>query len=104
MSLLWIVSEDASFVAGDSPATIDIEGSLSTGTTYDVAEGYIACDGTGNILVEIAETPGSWGGQFTMKTGEVVSLGGSRVMAIKITHSGTDSAYRVVVVPVMKRL
>lgn len=100
MSLKWIASEDASFVAGDSPATIDILGSLSSGTYYTDAEGYLACDGAGNILVEVDAGEG-YGGQFTMKTGEVIGLGGSKVTRVKITHSGTNSAYRLLLVPRM---
>lgn len=90
----WAVSEDSNFVVGDSPATISVNARL--------VEGYIACDGTGTILVEIAPEGTSYGGQFTIKSDEGVSLGGSRVNNIRITHSGTDSSYRVAVLPITK--
>jgi uncharacterized protein YdeI (BOF family) len=95
----WQSFEDSNFVAGDSPVTLDVAGEL----TRPADDGYIACDGTGSIQVEIAVTAENlFGDPFTVKTGEVVTLGGSsktvRVQQIRITHLGTDSAYRVLVV------
>ena len=91
----WQTFEDSSFVAGDSPVTLDIYGSSLH--EFPIAEGYIACDGTGSILVEIAQQGSDFGDQFTIKASEVVTLGYSRPGKIRITHSGTDSSYRVVV-------
>jgi len=93
----WVTDEDTSFEAGDSPKVITVYS--STMHPYPVSEGYIVCDGTGNIEVAISQDGTNYGGTFTMKAGEVVTLGGSRVALIKITHTGTDSAYRVLVVP-----
>jgi hypothetical protein len=89
----WVTDEDTNFQAGDSPKTITVYS--STLHPYPVCEG----DGTGNIEVAISQDGTNYGNTFTMKTGEVVTLGGSRVGLIKITHTGTDSAYRVLVVP-----
>lgn len=91
----WQAFEDSNFVVGDSPIVLDIYGSDLH--DYPIAEGYIACDGTGNILVEVSQRANEYGDQFTIKSGEVVTLGFSRAGKIRITHSGTDSAYRVVV-------
>jgi hypothetical protein len=94
----WVTDEDTNFQVGDSPKTIAVySGTLHP---YPVCEGYIACDGTGNIEVAISQDGTNYGDTVTMKTGEVVTLGGSRVGLIKLTHTGTDSAYRVLVVPV----
>ena len=100
MTGLWITSEDTNFQVGDSPVEIDIFASLTAGKSYRTAEGYITCDGPGSVQVEIAETPNEYGGALTLKSGESLSLSKSRVAIIKLTHLGTDSAYRVVVVPI----
>ncbi len=100
MTVLWITAEDANFQSGDSPIEIDIFGSLTGGTSYRTAEGYITCDGPGSIQIEVAETPSEYGGALTLKSGESLSLSRSRVGIMKITHLGTDSAYRLVVVPI----
>lgn len=90
----WAVSEDSNFTSGESPVTVAVNARL--------VEGYIACDGTGTILVEVAPEGTDYGGQFTIKADEGVALGGSRIKNIRITHSGTDASYRVVVLPVNK--
>ncbi len=100
MTGLWITSEDTNFVVGDSPIEIDIFDKLTAGKSYRTAEGYIRCDGPGSIQIEIAETPASYGDALTLKSDEELTLSRSRVAVIKITHLGTDSAYRIVVVPI----
>jgi len=93
----WFKQEDTNFVSGDSPVTITIY--TDTLHEFPLVEGYIACDGTGNLLVEVAQYPNLFGDQFTIKAGEVITLGGSRVGQIRITHTGTDSSYRIVAAP-----
>ena len=100
MTGLWITAEDNSFQSADSPVEIDIFDKLAAGKSYRTAEGYITCDGPGSVQIEIAETPSEYGGALTLKSGESLSLTRSRVAVIKITHLGTDSAYRIVVVPI----
>ncbi len=90
----WTVTEDSNFLSGDSPVVITVAAALS--------EGYVACDGTGSILVEIAPEGTSYGGQLTLKSDEALTLGGARINKIRITHSGTDSSYRVATLPVQK--
>lgn len=85
------VFEDTSFVAGDSPATHDVNTALG----QNGQDGYIICDGAGDILVEVSADGATYGDQWTQKAGEVVSLKGMSVDTIRITHSGTDSAYRI---------
>lgn len=85
------VAEDTSFVAGDSPASVDVRSALGR----NAQRGYIICDGPGSILVNITHDGTNYLDQFTLKSGEVFDVGGFDVDTIKITHSGTDSAYRI---------
>jgi hypothetical protein len=98
-STIYKVYEDTNFVAGDSPVTLDVRTDLTpTGDTKgrDANNGYIACDGPGSILVKLYKgTLSTSGDQFTLYAGDVCSLLGEGVTKIVITHSGTDSAYRV---------
>lgn len=86
--------EDASFVVGDSPVVLDVNAALG----FNARDGYIACDGTGSIQVEISRDGTNYSDAFTIKIGEVVYLEGADLWKIRITHLGTDSAYRVVVI------
>lgn len=86
--------EDASFEVGDSPATHVPNTDLGQPAT----DGYIVCDGDGNILIEISDDGTNYGTQLTLKKDEIFDLAGIKTHTIKITHSGTDSAYRIVVI------
>lgn len=81
---------DASFVVGDSPATIDLNAALSRNAN----QGYFANDGAGDISIKISEdgTP-TLGDAIIIKNGEVFSLDGLNVDQIQVTHVA-DSAYR----------
>ena len=85
--------EDTSFVSGDSPKVHDFYGD----TSRDSVDGYIICDGTGNIQVDISRDGISYGDKFTMKSGEVVDLLRWRVNKLRVTWVA-DSAYRVVLI------
>jgi len=86
--------EDSSFTAEESPKILDIKTDLGRiGTS-----GYIACDGTGDILVEFSTNGTDYGDQFTLKDNEILDLEKFRINKIRITHSGSNSAYRVMVV------
>jgi len=85
--------EDADFVTGDSPVTLDVNSDLSR----NARDGYIICDGAGNILIEISDNGTNYGSQHTMKSGEVMSLTGLDIDSIKVTWV-TDSAYRILVI------
>jgi len=87
--------EDSSFVAGDSPVVHD----FNTDLGKNGREGYIVCDGTGNILVEIANKSFAYGDQFTMKENDILNFQGLEISKVRLTHSGTDSAYRIWVIP-----
>lgn len=82
---------DASFVVGDSPATIDVNTDLG----YNSNDGHIICDGAGNISVTLNSGSGV-GDAIILKSGETFDLEGIEVDTIVITHVA-DSAYRVFV-------
>ena len=85
------VSEDTSFVAGDSPATLDVNATLRRNAN----QGHIINDGAGDFTVQISVDGTNYGTAFTMKAGEVYDLAGENVDSIRITHGGTNSSYRV---------
>ena len=89
----YFASEDTSFTSADSPVTIDIFTSLAR----KGSNGYVRCDGTGDILVTISSDGSTFGSSVRIKDGETLNLKAIRVDSIKITHSGTNSAYRVYV-------
>ena len=87
------VYEDTSFVVGDSPVTLDVNADMGR----NARDGYIVCDGAGNILVKISRDGLTFDEQWTQKENEIVELTGLDIDKIRITHV-TDSSYRVNVV------
>jgi len=85
--------EDAAFIVGDSPVTLDVNTDLGR----NGKDGFIINDGAGNFTVAISDDGTTFGSAHTMKTGEVFSLTNIDVDSIKITWVA-DSAYRVVVI------
>lgn len=85
------VDEDTSFVAGDSPKVLDVNDTLGRNGN----RGYIVNDGSGSISVEISHAGTNYTTLFTMKNGETFDLTGWSVDTIRLTHTGTNSSYRV---------
>jgi hypothetical protein len=83
--------EDTSFVAGDSPVVLDFNAAAGR----NALDGYIINDGPGDFTVEFSRDGATYGGAWTMKEFETMSLRNYDVDSIRITHGGTDSAYRV---------
>jgi hypothetical protein len=83
--------EDTSFKAGDSPATHD----FYTDVGRYVVDGYIICDGPGDIQVDYTRDGITYGAKWTMKSDEKMSLIRLDIKKIRITHTGTDSSYRI---------
>ena len=86
--------EDTSFAVGDSPATHD----FYTDAGRTVSDGYIICDGAGDIQVDISRDGISYGDKWTMKSGEKVSLLRLDIRKIRITFVSANSAYRINVI------
>ena len=83
--------EDTSFVVGDSPRTIDILTDLG----IKANSGFITVDGLGDLIVEISHSGVTYGNPITLKQYDVLDLQGSDIQLIRLTHSGTDTAYRI---------
>lgn len=83
--------EDSSFVSGDSPATHD----FNTDAGRNAVDGYIICDGAGDIQVDISRDGINYGDKWTMKAGEKVSLCHFNIDKIRITYVSAASAYRI---------
>ena len=83
--------EDTSFVSGDSPATH----AFYTDTGRNATDGWIKCDGPGDITVDFSANGLTYGDSFTVKNGEVIDVLRMSINKVRITHSGTDSAYRI---------
>ena len=86
--------EDTSFVAGDSPVVLNFSADLSGSSRTD-ADGYLICDGTGSVTVSLSHNGTTFGDEMTVKKDETLHFVGVR--RLRVTHIGTDSAYRVAV-------
>ena len=84
--------EDTSFVAGDSPAVHDF---YTDSGSKRAVDGYIICDGSGDIQVDYTRDGITYGDKWTMKSGERVNLLRLDIKKIRVTHTGTDSSYRI---------
>jgi len=93
--IVYFASEDLDFQSGDSPVVLDVAGTLGIPSI----DGRLVCKSTsgtnGDILVEISADGTNYGNQFTVFYFETFPLSGLRIKKIRITHSGTDSGYRV---------
>ena len=87
--------EDVNFTAADSPFTAAVASDLGV----RAGDGYIACDGAGSIQVELSANGVDFDPPFLLKMGDVVTLKGLAVHTIRLTHLGTDSAYRILASP-----
>ena len=87
---LPVISEDTSFVVGDSPAIIDVNAALGkNGRSFEVIN-----DGPGNFTVAISNDGSVFGSEATVKQQEIYTIADISVDSIRITHDA-DSAYRV---------
>lgn len=82
--------EDTSFVTGESPVTHDFNADAGR----NAIDGYIICDGPGDIQVDYSRDGVTYGSKWTMKTKEVVNLLHYDIDKIRITWV-SDSAYRI---------
>jgi hypothetical protein len=85
--------ENSSFTAGDSPAVHD----FYDDTNRWAIDGWITCDGAGDIQVDYTRDGITYGDKFTMKSGETVDLLRLDIKKIRVTRVA-DSAYRIFLV------
>ncbi len=82
--------EDTSFLVGDSPFVAD----FNADTGRNALDGYVINDGPGDFTVAFSRDGAIFGGSWTMKSGENISLRNYDVDSIRITYVA-DSAYRI---------
>ena len=83
--------EDTSFEVGDSPVTHD----FYSDTGRYASDGWITCDGPGNIQVDYTRDGITYGDKWTMKKGESVDLLRLDIKKIRITYVSATSGYRI---------
>lgn len=87
-----MVYEDANFVVGSSPVTIDVRADLGR----DGREVQINNDGPGDFRIEVSNDGVTFSPLLTLHSGERFSVDNLRIDTIRITWV-SDSSYRVVV-------
>jgi len=87
-------SYEDTVTAGNSPITID----FNADSGRNAKDGWINCDGEGDLTVAFSRDGITFGDAWTMKKGENTGLRNFDIDSLRITHSGIDSAYRVVLI------
>ena len=85
--------EDTSFVTGDSPKVLDVNEDLK----HNAHDGYMVCDGAGNITLEISDDGLEYGEEHTIKQDEIVDFFMLDIDKIRLTWIA-NSAYRILVI------
>lgn len=93
---------DDNFTAGDSPRILAPRDDMSGTALFDKLNMVAVCDGPGAILIQVSQAPDGEPPVFdhsmgTMEEGEEVTLKEFTIGHLKITHSGVDSAYRILI-------
>ncbi len=86
------VYEDASFVVGESPRTLDVNTDLGR----DGRDLVGICDGAGDIKIATSNDGITFGDDWTMRSGEVLEIRELVMNKVRITHV-SDSSYRIMV-------
>ena len=82
------------FTAEDSPLELNIVNDLGC----EAGDGYIIVDGEGDLIVELMSlSDNDYGPKITIKKNEIHHLYPQMIKSIKLTHSGTNTAYRIFV-------
>jgi len=87
-------SYEGTLTAGNSPLTLDFNADAGR----NGLDGWVTCDGTGDILVEFSRDGATFGDPWTMKEGENTQLRNFDVDSIRLTRISADSNYRVVLI------
>jgi len=75
------------------PTTLDVNDDLG----HNAGDGYIVCDGPGNLEVDLSYDGSTFEEDITVKKNEVLLLGGMNIDSIKIDVTTDGTAYRVLV-------
>lgn len=84
--------EDTDFKVADSPATLDVFTDLDRNS--QIFNGEIDNDGAGDILVATSFDGTTYSPNHRVKAAETFVVTGMSLNKVRITHDGTDSAYR----------
>lgn len=85
-------SYEGTLIVGDSPLSID----FNADTGRNSLDGWITCDGPGDIQLRFSQNGTVYGDVWTMKPGENTGVRGFDIDTLELIHTGTDSAYRIV--------
>ena len=85
--------EDTNFTTGESPAVMDVFGTLGR----NAYEGYFDNTGPGDILIEFSNDGTTYGGQHTLRGGDIMTLQNLNIAKIRLTFVD-PSEYRCLVV------
>jgi len=77
-----------------TPVTLPVNDDLGK----NAGDGYITCDGAGDLLVDVSKDGTDYETAITIKNTEVLLLGGLNIHTIKIDATQNGTAYRVLVV------
>lgn len=92
--------ESIPFQASDSPKVLDISGDLTTlandGTTYYGGSVSFINSGDAGLQIEISYDGVNYGDEITVLSREVHKVSSSGVKKIRVTHTGTDTAYQCI--------
>ena len=86
--------DSTNFTAASSPALLDVQADLNT----SVVTLIIICDGPGDINVaQSSDNGATFGPAFRLKSHEDIDAILTGPRQVRLTHTGIDSAYRVLV-------
>jgi len=84
---------EGTLTAGVSPLLIDFNADAGRNSK----EGWIACD-SNDMLVAFSRDSVTFGDNWTMRNGELTNLANFDVDQLRLTHNGSDAAYRIVLI------
>lgn len=87
---LNVTFEDSAFVVGDSPVVLNFNAAAGRNSV----DGYVICDGVGGMIVDFSRDGITYGGAWTMYSGEMIGVRNYDIHSLRITYVA-DSAYRV---------
>jgi hypothetical protein len=88
-------SYEATLVAGVSPLIIDFNSDAGRNSK----EGWIACDGvTLEMTIAFSRDGATFGDDWTIRSGELTNLANFDIDQLRLTHTGDDCPYRIVLI------
>jgi hypothetical protein len=86
---------EATLVVGVSPLIIDFNSDAGRNSK----EGWIACDGvTLEMTIAFSRDGATFGDDWTIRSGELTNLANFDIDQLRLTHTGDDCPYRIVLI------